>query len=268
MSSLLNIVLAAILLVGMFSSAFADVVDSFAPKHKLATQLALVLQEAFPKASIRAFSGQLVVSAPDQAVFAQIRAMADQLDTPTRSLRISVEQRDSSQRNAQSLDANGAVIVSNQGSRAAISVTAGEGQSQRTQTQQQMLTVLDGAQAMIMLGQQRFIPMIGFRYRPGYTIVQHGGAWQSAGSGFYVAPALLGDGRVSLKIAPQSSSFNRDGSLDLHATYSEVEGRLGEWLPIGQTKMEGSNDRRRIYEVDEQQVQTSYTVWVKVELSR
>lgn len=256
-----------ILYLGIAIHVQAEVVDSFAPRHKLASQLAPALQAAFPAASIKAFSGQIIVNAPDEASYRQIRALAEQLDTATRSLTIQVEQRALQQSQQQAAGLNGGVVISNQGSSARVGLELSQQQSQSEAVSRQSLRTLDGSNAMIMLGQQRFIPQLSSIYQPGYTIVRHGGAWQAAGTGFYIAPALLGDGRVSLKLAPQSSSFNRDGSVNAHETYSELEGLLGEWLPIGETRSEGSNDRRRIAGVDQQTSQTRFTVWVKVELA-
>lgn len=266
-SKSINLVWGLILYLGILMQAQAEVVDSFAPRHKLASQLAPALQAAFPTASIKAFSGQIIVNAPDEASFRQIRALAEQLDTVQRSVTITVEQRAMQQSQQQAVDVNGGVVISNQGSAAHLGLELSQQQKQSEVSSRQSLRTLDGSNAMIMLGQQRFIPQLSFIYRPGYTIVQHGGAWQAAGTGFYVAPALLGDGRVSLKLAPQSSSFNRDGSVNAHETYSELEGRLGEWLPIGETRSEGSNDRRRIAGVDQQSNQSRFTVWVKVDLA-
>ncbi|WP_373974554.1 type II and III secretion system protein [Chitinibacter sp. SCUT-21] len=260
--------LIGLLMLGMslFNVAYADYVDSFAPRHKLASQLADVLQAAFPDASIKAFSGQIIVNAADQPSYERIRAFATQLDTATRSLQITVEQRAQSQTQQSAVGVDGELVLSNQGTAGRVELEMQHQQNQRQAFSQQRLRTLDGSNAMIMLGQQRFIPQLSFVYRPGYAIVQHGGAWQAAGTGFYVAPSLLGDGRISLKIAPQASSFIRDGSINVHQTYSEVEGRLGEWLPIGESRSEGSNDRRRIAGVDQQANQARYTVWVKVEL--
>jgi hypothetical protein len=268
MKIIINKVCTLILWVCISPLALADYVDSFAPRHQLATQLAPALQAAFPQASIKAFSGQIIVNAPDEASFRQIRALAEQLDTAQRSVTITVEQRAMQDSQQQAAGVNGGVVISNQGSSARLGIELSQQHSQAQASSRQSLRTLDGSNAMIMLEQQRFIPQLSFIYRPGYTIVQHGGTWQAAGTGFYVAPSLLGDGRVNLKLAPQSSSFNRDGSINAHQTYSEVEGRLGEWLPIGETRSEGSNDRRRLAGVDQQSNQARFTVWVKVELAR
>ncbi|WP_410499117.1 hypothetical protein [Chitinibacter sp. S2-10] len=259
--------LIAIPLLLSLAVAHADYVDSFAPRHKLATQLAPALQEAFPQATIRAFSGQLIVSTPDEASFAAIRALADQLDVATRSLRITVEQRAIVAAQSRSVDVDGKVIISNQGSNAQIGIALDESRRNGSANSRQMLTTLDGSAAMIMLGQQRFIPQVSFIDRNGgrndERIVLHGGVWQSAGNGFYTTPTLLGDGRVNLKLAPQSSRFNADGSIDLHRVYSEVEGRLGEWIPVGETF---STSDSRSDSSDRMAQQNRFSVWLKVEL--
>ncbi|WP_157669709.1 hypothetical protein [Chitinibacter sp. GC72] len=258
----------AILMLGMSMTLRAEYVETFTPRHQLATQLAAALQDAFPAAAVRSFSGQIIVTAPDEASYRKIRALAAQLDQPVRSLTITVEQRSLAERQVQALDAQGRVVIGAQGSEARLDLGLEQQQGRSTAVSQQTLRTLDGGTAMIMLGQQRFVPQLSFIHRPAYQIRQYGGVWQVAGSGYYVAPALLGDQRISLKIAPQASSLQRDGRVNVHEVYSEVEGRLGEWLPIGETQAESSSDRRRLAGVDQRASLTRYSVWVKVELAQ
>ncbi|BCL76164.1 hypothetical protein JHS3_19000 [Jeongeupia sp. HS-3] len=238
-------------------AALADVVDTVQLRHKTASELAPLLQQAFPDAAIQGFYDQLVVRAPDEATFARISALVSRLDTPTRRLTVSVEQRESGSRSG--LDADGSVVISNRGSGAVVAIDAQRSRDTR-QAAVQRVTTIDGGRAMISLGESRFVPTLSWVFRPGYSIVTQGGQWQSVGSGFWVEPQVVGE-RVQLRLYPQSSRFNGNGSIDQRAVYSEVAGALGEWLPVGESTQQarGSGIGSRV------QAATVYTVWVRVD---
>ncbi|MBM3116696.1 hypothetical protein [Jeongeupia naejangsanensis] len=247
------LLLAAVLVAGV---AMADVVDTVPLRHKPAAEIVPALQQAFPDAGIQGFYDQLIVRAPDAATLAAITALVERLDTPTRRLTVTVEQRESGAE--ASVDTDAAVVISNSGSAAAVRL--GATQSGGTRSAVQKVTTMDGGRAMISLGESRFVPVLSWSYRPGYRIATYGGQWQDAGSGFWVAPALQG-GEVRLRLYPQSSRFNADGSIAYRGVYSEVAGALGEWLPVGETTRQASASGIGT----SASATTRYTVWVRVD---
>lgn len=234
--------LLSLLLMCCCAQVLADRTDVVPLRHKIAEELLPSLRQTFPEAGIQSFNGQLIVRAPDEATFRRIVDLVRQLDTATHRLRITVEQR-----------ADGEAVI------------AGDArQSRDTAVSRQTLSTLDGSSATILLGSQRFVPMLSFVHRPGYRIVTVGGAWQSAGTGFQIEPRLIGD-QVQLRLSPQSSQFQRDGSVSVKGIYSEVQGRLGEWLPVGESSQETGAGQRGVFSYSESRELKRYTVWVRVE---
>ncbi|WP_159672243.1 hypothetical protein [Andreprevotia sp. IGB-42] len=232
--------------------------------HKLAGELAPTLQQAFPEASIQAFNGQLVIRAPDNATFERIAQLAARLDTPNRQLTVTVAQRDNGGGSRSNVDVGGGVIISNRGIGGGVAIYGGgNDRSYRSNTTQSVST-MDGGRAMISLGQSRFYPTLNFIYRPGYAIVTRGGAWQAAETGFWVEPHVQGD-IVQLRLYPQSNRFTGDGSITSRGVYSEVSGRVGEWLPVGSSNDDGSSSVNGVLSGSRRSSYGSYTVWVRVE---
>ncbi|AZN37621.1 hypothetical protein [Iodobacter ciconiae] len=230
------------LLAGLLSSlAFADQLDTLALQHKVPDELVPALRAAFPEASIQGIQGQLLIRAADQASFDRIAAMARKLDQPSRRLQISVQQRDSASSAQLALD--GRVVVSGQGIKGGVHVSAYDQAS--SQQLLQTLRVMDGGRAMIELGSGRFVPV----WHSGFT-----GEWQTAASGFWAEPRLVGD-TIHIRIYPKSSRFERDGSVVMHQMGSDVSARLGEWVLAGEIATTVSLSKG----------QRQYQVWLKVD---
>lgn len=223
------------------SLAFADQLDTLVLQHKVPDELVPVLRAAFPDASIQGIQGQLLIRAADQISFDQIAAMARKLDQPGRRLQISVQQRDSASSAQLALD--GRAVISNQGVKGGVQISAHQQAS--SQQSLQTLRVMDGGRAMIELGSERFVPV----RRSGFA-----GEWQTAASGFWAEPRLVGD-TIHLRIFPKSSRFERDGSMVTHQMSSDISVRLGEWVLAGET----------ISTRSQPEGQRQYQVWLKVD---
>lgn len=258
-----------ILLILVFSGMVrAEVVETISLKHRLAEQVLPVLQATFPQARIQAFYGTLIVAAPDAQSMNQITQLLQQLDTPLQNLIVTVEQR-SSNRDAQSgIDSQGRVIIRNGDVDVNGRISLQDQQSQVQRSSVQTLRVLDGAEGFIQLGQQRFIPQLSFVYRPNYSISHYGGVWQSAGTGFYVAPRRIGETGVSLQLMPQQRRFVGARGTEGQSVFSEVQGQLGEWLPIGETRQQQSSNTSGLLSRSSGNAENTSTVWVKVDLPK
>ncbi|WP_156129002.1 hypothetical protein [Chitinibacter sp. ZOR0017] len=262
MNSLSKIALAAILVVGMLL-AQAQSLLTYPPRHQLATDLAPQLQAVLPQATVRAFNGQLIISAPDESTLTQARQLLQALDQRSKMLRISVRQSELSATRQWQVGVDGVLRWPGESE---LSLNANAEQNRQQRNLEQTLSVVEGGEAMISLGLQRFIPQLTFRYRPGYQVQSYGGQWQSVDNGFYAQAHTLGE-RVRVRLHPYSATIGRDGVVQQQQAYSEVEGRLSEWLPVGETRQEASSDRRRINGVDQQETQASYVIWLKVEVA-
>lgn len=251
----------------VFSTALhAEIVETVTLRHQLADQVVPVLQGAFPQARIQAFHGTLIIAAPDEASYAQILALLQRLDTPMQNLIVTVEQRSLQQGGQAGAQTRGGVVISNNGIGVTMGMTGQDRRFQSTGNSVQTLRILEGAEGRIHLGQQRFVPQISFWFRPGFTITHVGGQWQSAGTGFYVVPRRIGENDVVLRLLPSQREFTRGGGTQGHEIYSEVQGLIGEWLPVGETQQtQNSQEQGLLSGLSANQTQR-FSVWVKVEL--
>ncbi|WP_148715998.1 hypothetical protein [Chitinolyticbacter meiyuanensis] len=243
--------------------ALADRVDVVELRHRSANEVAPVIRDSLPAVKIQAFNNQLIVNSPDNASYEQVLALVDQLDTAQRNLVVTVEQRQGQSRSGSALALDG-VVISNRGIGAGIRLFGGGSNSSSGGTQS--VRVLDGGQAFIRLGSSRFYPSIGFGYRDGYAIALSGGSWEETGTGFWAQPRLIG-GDVVLTLYPETSRFERDGSIASNSVHSEVRGRLGEWLPVGNSSLSGQASSSGTVSGSTTRA-SSYTVWVKVDEAR
>lgn len=246
------------------SLTWADRSDVIALRHKIPEDLLQPLRQTFPEAGIQAFNGQLIVRAPDDATFQRIVGLVAKLDSTTRSLRITVEQRENRVGAETRIDTQARIVASNRGADGQ-AVISGDTQERRSAgSMRQVLNTLDGSPATLQVGSQRFIPRLSFIYRPDYRIAVFGGEWQTVGAGLYVEPRLIGD-QVQLRLAPEASHFSSSGTIQTRGVYSQVQGRLGEWLPVGEMTRQFSSAARGVLSGSDSQHMQTWTVWVRVD---
>jgi hypothetical protein len=268
MKSFINMARMGILVLFFAGVSRAEVLETIALRHRLAEQVLPVLQATFPQARIQAFYGTLVIAAPDEQSLAQIASLLQQLDTPLQNLIVTVELRSMSREGQSGVSGQGGVVIRNNEVDFTGRLTAQDQHSHAKESSIQTLRVLDGAEGFIQLGQQRFIPQLSFVYRPNYSIIHYGGQWQSAGSGFYVAPRRVGASAVVLQLMPNQRRFTGAGSTEGQKIFSEVQGQLGEWLPVGETRQKQDSNERGLLSTMSASQEQRYSVWVKVDLSK
>lgn len=268
MRALFKLAFTLILHLCIVGATRAEVLETMTLRHRLADQVLPVLQATFPQARIQAFHGTLIIAAPDEQSLAQISHLLQQLDTPLHNLIVTVEQRSMS-RDAQSgVSAQGRVIINNGDADIAGRLNVQDQQLQTQRASVQTLRILDGAEGFIQLGQQRFIPQLSFVHRPNYSITHFGGQWQSAGTGFYVAPRRIGETTVILQLMPHQRRFISSGRTQGQTVFSEVQGQLGEWLPVGETSQQQTSNEQGLLSMTSGSREQRYTVWVKVDLAK
>ena len=111
----------------------------------------------------------------------------------------------------------------------------------------QQVQVLEGGQAFIQVGQSLPIPLRQVVVTPNGAIVSDTAIYRDIGSGFYAAPIVSGD-TVTLDISPTRDSKSRstDGAFDTQRLSTTVSGRLGEWIELGGTNLDNTNENSNI----------------------
>jgi len=218
-------------------------------KHRLAADLVAVLTPvAGPEGSLSAHDNRLVVRATPQNL-ARIESALLALDTPLRSLMITVGQglARSSTREAAGVGGAAAgggttVVVSPPGPGGTTTVETRTGRTvvqgafgaqsgtSSDEVTQQVRTV-EGYAALIRVGRSEPVPVAGVVPSPAGPAVSAGTVFAESGTGFHVLPRLGGN-FVTLDLWAE----NTQGAgpvvegQDLRTT---VSGRLGEWIEVG-----------------------------------
>jgi hypothetical protein len=181
-----------------------------------------------------------VRAAPER--LADIRRALAELDRPARSLLIQVRQGSTLDAAGgrvgarvdetwTSGEARGRVRIGPPGPGGSqVTASAGRGRARRDLTQE--VRALDGHPAYISIGLEQPLPYRELEIRPGGAVVRQGREYWRAESGFTVIPRVIGD-RVTLEIDTRSASPGAGGALETGALSSRVEGRIGDWIPIG-----------------------------------
>lgn len=234
-------------------------------QYRLPEQVLPTLQGLIePGGSISGAAGKLFVrTSPGN--LAQIRQALAALDTPVRRLLISVRQGGSN--NAEGMNAgisNGRVIVGRDGVRASGDVRGDAGSTIGSNNATQNVQTIEGGDASIFLGRSVPVPMRQVVRRPNGVSVAETTQYVDVGTGFVAHPELVGD-RVVLTISPRSERMDRYGAIEGGGLSTRIEGRLGEWMPLGGSTIERSDQQRGTLEYRAGRTTNSADVWIKVE---
>ncbi|MBI5919138.1 MAG: secretin [Nitrosomonadales bacterium] len=197
------------------------------------------------------------------ANLAEIRVLLQSMDTPPRRLRITVLQDVDSTTLNRLREISGSVAV---GRNARIGIAAGaagglqvgvgqganqvqarmvDGESAGVDHKSQQVQVLEGARALVRVGQD--VPTVQRQIiqSPWQMQVIESTQYRDVGSGFYVVPRLNGE-RVTLEVISQNDSLVQPQSgnvvTQIQQVKTEVSGRLGEWLVLGELGRQSSED--------------------------
>ncbi|WP_295390703.1 secretin N-terminal domain-containing protein [uncultured Thiodictyon sp.] len=199
------------------------------PRSRLPADLVPLLAPlAGPDGSVMAANHALIVRA-SPARLADIRRALATLDQPARNLLIQVRQSGNTQSSGGGAGAN--VWVSGNG-RVRGQVGAGAGTRTESRNLTQEVRTIDGHSAFISIGQDQPRPYRELSYGPGGTAIQEGVDYRSSESGFYVVPRVQGD-QVTLEVSTNADSPGARGTRETSSVEAQVQGRLGDWLPVG-----------------------------------
>jgi type II secretory pathway component GspD/PulD (secretin) len=128
------------------------------------------------------------------------------------------------------------------------------------------VTTIEGRPALIQTGKS-----IPYPYQSGYydrygAVINEGIEYRDLNSGFYVTPRTHGN-QVTLDIAPQLEREDPSGRgvIDTRYASATVNGRLGEWIPLGGVNEADSGENSALLARTRHRGTEVYDVWVKVE---
>ncbi len=212
-------------------------------KHRLFDELRPSLEPLLEPGGTLTGSGDKLIVRTSATNLAEIRAALAALDQRAQRLRVSVSQSRSGDRAYADYGVDASIGGRDVGvgigrppGGPGSSVDARIASTQRRDegTQLQSVLTVDGGSAWVNVVDARPQPYVSQQWTPYGPVVQEGLDWQQAQSGFFVTPRLRGD-EVQIEISSQQQRFTEDrgGRLTTSGVDTVVSGRLGEWLPLG-----------------------------------
>lgn len=234
------------------------------PRHRLTEDLLPVLQPMVePGGSISAMSGKIIVRA-SPANISQIRQALEAIDTPARSLQISVRQGGTAHEEDSRIGADARVDLHNGDVDTRIRAQADARSRDEAGHSVQTVQTVDNGQATIFLGTSMPVPTTQVVTGPGGTVVTRTQQYVNAGTGFTVLPRLVGD-QVTLTITPQAQRIQGRGSISGSGLSTTVRGRLGQWLPLGGVSQSRQASSSGLLDSNNTNAETNTSYWIRVD---
>ncbi len=259
-------------------------------KHRTTDQVLPALQPLVGEDAALSGANNRIFIRADAATRLAVRQAIEAIDTPLRSLMISVrhDNDDSIRREGAAVSGNvrgggvsvgaadggegagegGAVIEGRSGdSRVATRVWSTRGNSADRLSQR--VQVVEGGSAFIQVGSSIPVPFTQIIAGPRGGAISQGTEYRDIGSGFYALPRVNGD-QVTLDISPQKESLSETqyGEIRTARLVSMVRGRLGEWMELGGSGYSEQIDQRGITRYGTRDAQSQRRLWVKVDVVR
>jgi hypothetical protein len=263
-------------------------------KHRTTDQVLPALQPLVGEDAALSGANNRIFIRADAATRLAVRQAIDAIDTPLRSLMISVrhDNDDSIRRDGAAVSGEvraggvsvgaadgeigdhqgdhvgGAVIEGRSGdSRVATRVWSTRGNSADRLSQR--VQVVEGGSAFIQVGSSIPVPFTQIIAGPRGGAISQGTEYRDIGSGFYAMPRVNGD-QVTLDISPQKESLSETqyGEIRTARLVSTVRGRLGEWIELGGSGYSEQIDQRGITRYGTRDAQSQRRLWVKVDVVR
>lgn len=245
-------------------------------QHRDYTEIRPLIEPLLAPGATLTGSGSQLILRTTPANLADLRRAIAALDTRQQRLRILVSQSrindsafDSFGIDARLQDGDAGIAIGNPPGGPGHSVSARIARTHGQAEGDNLYSVLalDGQPAFVDTGEARPQPYVSQQWGPYGGIVQGGVDFAQTRSGFYVTPRLRGD-EVTLEVASQREDFARDGagSITTSGVDTVVNGRLGEWLPLGGVAETTAGDQSGLIAHTRRRDNTHTGYWVRVDL--
>lgn len=255
--------------------------------------LPLIKPFVVPGGTLTGTASQLIIKTTASNL-AEIKSVLSKLDVSPRQLRISVSQDIDEQANGARDNISGRLGNRDQGASVrlgrpldnpnyrqggatirygdkngnAIAYNGTRTRSNRENHNTHFVTTIEGRPAFIFTGESTPYSNHSYYAGPYGVVTQNNVQHVQTDRGFYVTARTNGN-MVTLEISAQLDERpdHHDGSIQSRGTNTIASGRLGEWIAIGGARQSASGNQREILAKTRGYQDSSYDVWVKVEVS-
>lgn len=219
--------------------------------HRFAQDILPVIQPmAGENGAASAVDNHLLIRAAPERMEA-IEEMVAKLDTERRNLRITINHGDVVQSKQGHIGLAGSAGTDNvridvnksrfpRNMRNGVVINAQEGSQEFHRQGSEFLTVLDGSQAFIRVGQSVPYTQQWVMLTRRYLHVQQATEFRDITTGFAVRPRVIGD-QIELEITPRIATAVHAGFMDFEELSTTVRVTPGQWLDLG-AAMQGRDE--------------------------
>jgi hypothetical protein len=240
-------------------------------KHRFADDLLPVVQPLVgPGGTASGMNNVLIIRTTPERM-AEIERLVSELDVMRRNLRIEVSHDSSLQSTDSRISASGRgrvgdteIVIGEPGRRQqGARVQIGQGSSRMSRQGTQFLTVMDGGDAFIEVGQSVPYTQQWAMFTQQYAKVQQTIEFEDITTGFAVSPRYIGD-EVELEITPRITRLGRGRAIDFEALSTRVRVRPGEWFNLGGTMASSDEVSRAILQTGSGSTAESSSLMIRV----
>lgn len=251
----------------MFSSiVLADTnIHTIALKHRLANEVVEQVRPFLPEsATIRAYDNMLILKS-DRATLANVEQLIKKLDTPLKSVLITVLQ--TSKELDQESGNQAKITLSDSAPNASVRLKAWSTNDHENRDNQYQAQGIAGQPVTIKLGnikpEKNYLYFIGnngdigFATNTEYTLTENG---------FNAIPFLLADDKVKIDIHPFFSDRTPQGQINSSEVITSVHGELNRWIKLAFVAEEQNAQQNGAKHYQTHQAQQQI-IYLKVETS-
>jgi hypothetical protein len=257
---------------GLSAQAEQNELHTITLQHRFADDLLPIVEPMVgPQGTASGMNNLLIIrTTPDR--MAEIERVVAQLDVVRRNIRIEVSHASDLQSADRRLSASGrgrvgdteVVIGDSAGRRPGTRVEIGQGSSRIQRQGSQFITVMDGADAFIEVGQSVPYTQQWAVFTQRYANIQQTTEFQDITTGFTVSPRYIGD-EVEVEITPRIARLGRGGAVDFETLSTRVRVQPGEWFNLGGTMASSDEVSRAILQSGSSSAAKSSSLMIRVD---
>ena len=241
-------------------------------QHRFADDLIPTIEPMVgPEGRITGYQNQLIIRANPQNM-AEIEKLVATLDAVQKNLKITISHKAEDNSQNSEISASGRKRIGNaeistgrfpsnqQGARVDIE----QRESRRFDNSLQHITVMDGREAFIAVGEIVPFTQEWVTLTRRYASIQKTTEFVDVTTGFAVRPRSLGE-VIELEITPRVKQLNSNGFIDYESLSSVVQVNRGEWLDLGGLMQSKDEVSRAIFSRQSNRESTNNQLRVRVE---
>ena len=256
-------------------------------QHRSAEDVLPIIRPLLDKDGVASGMNYQLILRTSSHNLAEIRKLLESIDVTPRRLKITVMQNVDTETVRRLTEVSGSVGLGRDArvnvrggtDNRGLTVEAGRGadtararvfstKSLEEDRKTQCVLVMEGNRALVSVGQSVPVVQRQVVQSPWNTQVVESTQYRDVASGFYVLPRISGD-RVTLEISAQNDALAADSgnqpTTRTQQVTSTVSGRLGEWLVLGDTSQQTTDNGSTISTRNLSNAQEQRNVLLKVE---